>query len=410
MRADRPLRLAYVVKRFPRYSETFIVNELLAHEAAGWDVEVFSLRPCIDTHFQDTLARLHAPVRHLAGESVKPHDYWTACTRAFEALGSLDALWSDGAVGDGRDVYQALLLARLLHDGRFDHVHAHFASLPATVTRLAAKLARVPWTFTAHAKDIFHQSVAAGDLARKCHEAAAVVTVSDFNQRYLREQCGRPEREIVRIYNGLDLNAVPFGREAARSLDVLAVGRLVEKKGFEVLIDACAQLCRSGCELRCEIVGEGELEPMLRARIASTGIGDCVRMTGPRPQQEVLERMRCAKLFAAPCLVAADGNRDGLPTTILEAMASGAVCISTPVTGIPEVVRHQDTGLLVPSGDPHALATAIRGLLSSNEERRRMASAARALIEDAFDSRATSAQLRALFVRCAAPTGIEAIA
>jgi glycosyltransferase involved in cell wall biosynthesis len=408
--ADRPLRVAYVVKRFPRYSETFIVNELLAHEAAGCEIEVFSLRPSIDTHFQDTLARLRAPVRYVASESVKPHEYWTACKRAFEAVGSLDVLLCDNLARDGHDVYQAVLLARSLRDGGFDHIHAHFASLPATVARMAARLTGLPWTFTAHAKDIFHDTVDAEDLARKCRDAAAVVTVSDFNQRYLREQCGDAGCEIVRIYNGLDLDAVPFGRDTPRPVDVLAVGRLVEKKGFDVLIDACAQLARTGHTIRCEIVGEGELEPALRDRIASLGLGDIVRMPGPRPQREVIEGLRSARIFAAPCLVASDGNRDGLPTTILEAMASGAVCISTPVTGIPEVVRHRETGVLVPSGDPQALAATIRDLLASTEERRRIASAARTLIDGAFDSRVTAAQLRALFGRCAASTRMRAIA
>src|SRR5439155_10872949 len=184
------------------------------------------------------------------------------------------------------------------------------------------------------------------DLARKRRDAAAVVTVSEFNQRYLREQCGDGGCEIVRIYNGLDLDAVPFGRDSPRPVDVLAVGRLVEKKGFHVLIDASAELARTGHTIRCDIVGEGELEPALGDRIASLGLDDIVQMVGPRPLREVLERLRSARIFAAPCLVASDGNRDGLPTTILEAMASGAVCISTPVTGIPEVVRHRETGVL----------------------------------------------------------------
>ena len=410
MPADRPLRLAYVVKRFPRYSETFIVNEVLAHEAAGCDVEVFSLRRPIDTHFQDTLARLRAPVRYVAGESVRPDEYWSACVSAFETVGSLDTLLRDYGAEDGRDVFQAVILARLLCDGGFDHVHAHFASLPATVVRMAAPLAGLPWTFTAHAKDIFHETVDAGDLMHKCRDAAAVVTVSDFNQRYLREQWGGAAREIVRIYNGLELDAVPFGSHASRPLDVLAVGRLVEKKGFDVLIDACGELRHAGYPIHCEIIGEGELEPALRARIASLSLGDSVRITGPKPQREVLQRMRAAKIFAAPCLIAADGNRDGLPTTILESMASGAVCISTPVTGIPEVVRHRQTGALVPQGDPHSLATEISELLSSDEDRRRIAGAARAVIDDAFDSRVTAAQLRALFARCAAPRDIEALA
>jgi glycosyltransferase involved in cell wall biosynthesis len=407
---DRPLRLAYVVKRFPRYSETFIVNEILAHEAAGCEVEVFSLRPCIDSHFQDVLARLRAPVRYVPSEGIRSAEFWSACTAAFGACGSLDTVFTDAIGDDGRDVYQALVLARWLRDDRFDHVHAHFASLPATVARIAAALAGITWTFTAHAKDIFHEQVRANDLERKCQDAAAVITVSDFNHAHLTEHFGSVARRIVRVYNGLELARVPYAGDGVRPIDVLAVGRLVEKKGFEVLIDACAELALTGRSLSCEIIGEGELEAALRARIARRGIGSVVRLSGPRPQGEVLAALRRAKVFAAPCLVGSDGNRDGLPTTILEAMASGTPCIATPVTGIPEVVRDGDTGVLVPSNAPRALADAIARLLDRQDDRDRLARAARALIEAEFDSRITARSLRGVFDECAHADPLEAMA
>ena len=409
MPAERPLRLAYIVKRFPRYSETFIVNEILAHEAAGCEVEVFSLRPCTDTHFQDILARLRAPVRYVPSEA-RSTEFWTACAQAFTTCGSIDEILRRAAASDGRDVYQSLVLARWLCEGGFDHVHAHFATLASTVARMAAPLAGLPWTFTAHAKDIFHNEVQFDDLAVKCADASAVVTVSEFNRAYLSEQFGAVARRIVRVYNGLDLDRVPDGAGGPRPVDVLAVGRFVEKKGFEVLIDACAQLAARGVALTCEIIGEGELESALRERIATRGVGHVVRLRGPRPQLEVLDALRHAKVFAAPCLVGADGNRDGLPTTILEAMASGAACIATPVTGIPEAIRHGETGSLVTSGDADGLAAAIGRLLDRPDERQRLAAAARALIEADFDSRVTARQLRDVFATCAPRARLEATA
>ncbi len=400
MRVDRPFRLAYVVKRFPRYSETFIVNEILAHEAAGVEVTVFSLRPPIDAHFQDSLARMRAPVHYVPSEGVRASEFWAACAEAFKVWGSLDAPLRDGASEAGRDVYQALVLARWLHRGAFGHVHAHFASLPATVTRLAARLAGIPWSFTAHAKDIFHDDVRDGDLQRKCHDASAVVTVSDFNLRYLRQRFGELAHGVVRVYNGLDLTHVPCDLQRERPVDVLAVGRLVEKKGFEVLIDASARLRDRGRTLTCDIVGEGEREGALRDKIAALALDGVVRLAGPRPQREVLQALRSCKAFVAPCVIGEDGNRDGLPTTILEAMASGAPCVATPVTGIPEVVRDGDTGLLVPPGDAEALAQAIARLLDAPQERQRLAGRARGLIESSFDARVTARQLRDIFAGC----------
>jgi glycosyltransferase involved in cell wall biosynthesis len=407
---DRPAKIAYVVKRFPRYSETFIVNEILAHEAAGCEVEVFSLRYSIDSHFQDVLARLRAPVRYVPSEGIRPAEFWTACTDAAAVCGSLDSVVNDRMHDDGRDVYQALVLARWLRTGGFDHVHAHFASLPATVARLAAGLCDLPWTFTAHAKDIFHEEVRRGDLERKCRDAAAVITVSDFNHAFLTEQFGGVARRVVRVYNGLELARIPYASNGPRPLDVLAVGRLVEKKGFDVLIDACAELATMGRPLRCEIVGEGELEQSLRDRIAARGMGGIVTLVGPRPQGEVIAALRRAKVFAAPCLVGADGNRDGLPTTILEAMASGTPCIATPVTGIPEVVREGETGMLVPSNDSRALAAGIARLLDREDDRDRLARWARALVEAEFDSRVTARALRDVFAECRHATALEATA
>src|SRR5260221_8432122 len=159
-RAGEPQpRLAYVVKRFPRYSETFVVNEILAHESAGCVVEIFSLRSPNDTHFQDTLARVRAPVRYVPWRRIRADEFWSASRDAFAACASFESLLRTEPPADSLDVYQALVLARWLRHGQVTHVHAHFAAQPATVTRLAASLTGIPWSFTAHANDIFHADV-----------------------------------------------------------------------------------------------------------------------------------------------------------------------------------------------------------------------------------------------------------
>jgi glycosyltransferase involved in cell wall biosynthesis len=195
----------------------------------------------------------------------------------------------------------------------------------------------------------------------------------------------------------MDLTRLRFESPRSREPLVVSVGRLVEKKGFAHLIDACLLLHERGVTFRCVIVGEGELEARLRKQIASRGLEGVVEMVGPRPQEEVFRLVREAAAFAAPCVVGEDRNRDGLPTVLLEAMALGTPCVSTDVTGIPEVIRDGETGLLVPQGDAAALAQAVARLLGDGELRVALAGAARRLVEGEFDISKNSEQLRAVF-------------
>lgn len=395
MRTDLT-RIAYVVKMFPRFSETFIVNEILAHEAAGVEVEIFSLRPPVDTHFQDLLGRLRAPVRYVPSDGLRAADFWEACRTAGASCGSLDGTLSAACTDDGRTVYQALVLADALRRGRFDHVHAHFASVAASVARLAAGLAGLPWSLTAHAKDIFHDEVCDADLARKFASASRVITVSDFNRRDLVARFPEAEDRIERIYNGLDLDRLRPGRAEQMSVEVLAVGRLVEKKGFDVLLDAVARLRAQGRPVRTAIVGDGELAEGLRQIAGAQGVADLVRFTGPLPQAAVHAALASSRVFVASSVVGADGNREGLPTTILEAMACGTPVVASATTGVPEVVDHGRTGLLVAERDAAGLADAIARLLDEPSLGTRLAHEARALIERSFDVHTNAARMRAV--------------
>ena len=401
-----PSRVGYVVKRYPRYSETFIVTEILAHEAAGLDVEIFALYPSSDTHFQDALARVRAPVRYLTPDSPKAGEFWD---RVQALADEIPGFWPklEAARGEeAREVYQGMLLAQQVIRGGIRHLHAHFATSATSVARLASRFAGVPYTFTAHAKDIFHQSVIAADFERKLADAAATVTVSDYNAQHLRETYGTAAAARVRrVYNGMDLGRLRFESPRDRRPLVVSVGRLVEKKGFAELVEACAVLRDRGTMFRCVIVGEGELEAELSAQINSLGLEQVVEMIGPRPQEEVFRIVREAAAFTAPCVVGEDQNRDGLPTVLLEAMALGTPCVSTDVTGIPEVVRDGQTGLLVPQRDARALVAALERLLADPELRVRLAGAARKLIEIEFDARRNTEQLRALFAQAVAAGG-----
>jgi glycosyltransferase involved in cell wall biosynthesis len=415
------MRVGYVVRRYPRYSETFIVNEILAHERSGLAVEIFASLPTRDTHFQDAIARVRAPVNYLylpaegmipeglTGKLLSASAFWTV---AQECSKELPGLWAGLAQAQGeeiRDVYQAMLLAREARLRRIQHLHAHFATTAATVTRLASRFAGLPYTFTAHANDIFNQRVQPDDLRRKLADAAAVITVSDYHVRYLHERYGAAAARVRRIYCGLDLERLEYKSPLDRPKRIVAVGRLVEKKGFGDLIEACAILARRNLLFSCQIIGAGALEDDLRAQVGRLGLEARVELLGPRPQYEAVKFVQGAAALAAPCVTAPDGDRDGLPVVLLEAMALGTPCVSTDVTGIPEILCDGETGLMVRQHDPAALAAAIERLLVDAHLRDRLASAARRLIEADFDIHRNAGCLRAVF-QAAVHAGVEAVA
>lgn len=392
---DMP-RVAYVLKRFPRYSETFIVNEILAHEAAGLPLEIFSLRPPTDTHFSEQVECVKAPVTYMPSEG-KAADFWTALEEANEVFPTFRSFLRMAREEDALVGFQAMMIACAARQRGITHLHAHFATAATAAARLAAHLAGITYSFTAHAKDIYHDDVRPGDLARKLRDAASVVTVSDYNVAHLRATFGPSAANAFRVYNGLHLAAFPFAAPAERPRRIVGVGRLVEKKGFPDLIDACAVLASRRQSFDCQIIGDGELRNELQARVAHHGLDGRVELLGARPQSEVTRAVQQAAALAAPCVVGGDGNRDGLPTVLLEAMALGTPCVATPVTGIPEIIRDGDTGLIVPERDPEALADALQRLLDGPALRVRLAMAARRLIESQFDIDRNAARVRELF-------------
>jgi colanic acid/amylovoran biosynthesis glycosyltransferase len=388
-------RIGYVVKRYPRFSETFIVNEILAHEADGLDVEIFALRPPVDTHFQNGISQVHAPVHYLPSGSVKSADFWNEFRQMSKQYPALWPALSKGNHASVDDTYQAMQLAKQIREKRIVHLHAHFATAAATVAQMAANIAGISYSVTMHAKDIFHESVDPTDLESKIADAKFVVTVSDFNQRYL-SKFGYPEK-IHRIYNGLDLDVFQFNQSAERDNKIVSVGRLVPKKGISHLIDACRILVDQNVEFTCDIIGTGELEHDLKNQIDRLSLGRHVKLIGPQPQNVVREMIGSSAVFAAPCVVGPDGNRDGLPTVITESLALGTPCVSTDVTGIPEIIRHQETGILVQQGNANELADKMFQLLSNRELCSSLAKNGRELVEREFDIHKNVARIRELF-------------
>ncbi|WP_101776359.1 glycosyltransferase family 4 protein [Pasteurella oralis] len=392
----KPMYIGYVLKRYPRFSETFVVNEILAHERAGTKIDIFALGPVMETHFQDGISQVRAPVTRLVDKQRNTETLWGIMTQGFSQLSDF-AIKLESAKGTIHEIAQSILLALEIKKRGIQHLHAHFGTQATTVARQAAIFADITYTFTAHAKDIYYQYEQSTELGQKMHDASATVTVSDYNLTYLREKYGSDAASAVRIYNGMDLSKFPYQSFHSPNRQILAVGRLVPKKGFSVLLDALAILKQRNIDMRCTLVGDGTLREQLQAQIDALNISDIVQMVGPMPQPEIIKFMRSANMMIAPSVISEDGDRDGLPTVLLESMALGTPVISTHVAGIPELVQDGITGLCVQPNDPTALADAIQCLLADVELCKTLSYQARALIEREYDEDKNVALLQALF-------------
>ncbi|MFE4543527.1 glycosyltransferase family 4 protein [Arthrobacter sp. NPDC056727] len=390
---------AYVLKMYPRFSETFIVSEILAREAAGERIEIFALRPTTDARFHPELARVKAPVTYI-GRPQSSSGVWETF-RAAASAGLTDEVsgaFRELAAADADDAVQAINLAAALQHSNIRHLHAHFASAATAVTRLASLITGIPYSFTAHAADIFRDSVSREDLRAKLADAHHVVTISDYNLQYLRRHFPQQADRIRLVRNGLELARFPYRdpRPAGSTVRIAAVGRLVEKKGFQHLLPALAALTGSGVRADVRIAGTGMMAQDLQSALARLGLSQHVRMLGPQTQDQIHELLDWADVFVAPCVVGSDGNADGIPTVLLEAMATGTPCISTAVTGIPEIVRDGSTGILIEPGNPALLEQAIRRIISPATDRMFLARNARDLIEREYDAGRQAAALRRL--------------
>lgn len=408
--SGRP-RVAYVLKRYPRLSETFILGEVLALEEAGVGVRIFAAADPAEPRVHEAVRRVRARVTYTGRSGaailrellVHHHQAAAADPREYDELLALArARGTDEAFSE---FAQAGWIASLLRRESIGHIHAHFATSAARVACLASRLSGVPFSFTAHAKDLFLRSVDRQVLADLLGRASFVVAISEFHRRFLLSVNAAARVEVVR--NGLDLARFPRnGRRdpGATPLRILGAGRLVEKKGFDDLVRACALLRDRGVPFECRIVGEGDERPGLEEMIRCLDLAAHVRLEGTATQEEVFAHLARSSVLVAPCVTAASGDRDGLPMVILEGMAAGVPVVATPVTAIPEIVRDGETGLLVPERSPAAIASAVARLRGDPDLGQRLAAAARRAVEERHDAAQSAARLASLFTenaRCA---------
>lgn len=398
-------RIAYLLKKFPRLSETFVLSEILGQEALGAHVHVFSRRSPDDEPRHAQLARLRATVEVLPDSRAldpwsvlferggDPSELLERVRRTYERYADLEIERLGPLMGE------ALWLLRRTRELSIEHVHAHFATDSALVAMLLHSLGGPGYSVTAHAKDIYRSTVSPRRLGAILEGSRFTVTVCDANVRHIQACVDeRAARRVRRLYNGIDVEA--FATPADRERDpytVLSIGRLVEKKGFDTLLESAALIAPRDGRLRVDVIGDGEDRAKLIERSKELGLETRVRWLGPLPQEQVREHLASAALFALPCKIGEDGNRDALPTVLLEAQAAGLPCVSTPVSGIAEILDDGRAGVLTPIGDAHALAAAIERLLQRREERERLSAAGRARALECFDLRRQSRVLHEWF-------------
>jgi glycosyltransferase involved in cell wall biosynthesis len=418
---------------FPRLSETFIASELLRVERAGVPLRLFVIKPVeerergvrnavIDAirarprYLPDT-SSLTLPLhkwrpRHLRPFAPglrrvtrrRPRGLARACRIGIGlSLRNRRTRFSGPRKVNVKELLQAIALANELLDAPdVGHLHAHFAHGTTTVTWLAAEIAGLPFSFTGHARDIYSPDLNPhGLLERKLRAARFAVTCTEANVRHLREIA--PGATVHLVYHGLSADFDRLVREApARAaangrLRVLGVGRLVAKKGFDLLVEACAELARRGVTFDALIVGQDDKHgEAVRRAIARHGLDGDVRLPGPMAPEELREEYRRASVFCLPCRVL-DDDRDGIPNVLVEAMATGVPVVTTGISGIPELVSHERNGLLVEPEDPEALADALMRLHSDRELAGRLARAGADTVRERFDGDAMGRRLAELF-------------
>jgi colanic acid/amylovoran biosynthesis glycosyltransferase len=356
-------QFAYLFERFPSFGQTFCHREVAELARQGITPPIFSIRNPRDEPPQEWNAHIVKRVHYLPEEKQLLDDVRRASKKGKLTREIITALDEWGRRTDFLRLYQAVYIGLRLREMGIRHVHAHFAGMAARTAFWIHRFFRISFSFTAHANDIFAPRDFEIGLDQLVDAARVIVTETDYAARFLQELFPYCADRVHRVYNGLDLTE--FGRADFSTAPplVVAVGRLIAKKGFVDLIRACGLLAERGKWFCCEIIGEGPLENELREKIHQLELQDRVALAGARPQHEIRDRLAEASVFVLPSVIDPEGGMDNLPTVIMEAMATGLPVISTAIGGIPEMVIEGETGFLVPPRDAVALANVIEKLI-----------------------------------------------
>jgi len=387
---------AYLFERFPSFGQTFCYREVAELDRQGVASPIFSIRNPKDEPPQEWDPRIIERVHYVPEEKELLNDVRSASKKRKLTPEIVAALDDWGRRTDFLRLYQAVYVGLRLQELGVRHVHAHFAGMAARTAFWMHRFFPMTFSFTAHANDIFAPGHFEIGLDKLVDAARVIVTETNYAAQFLRERFPQPADSVHRIYNGLDL--AEFERTDFSSTPplIIAVGRLIAKKGFAELIRACALLADRGKLFRCEIIGEGPLENELRAQIAQLNLQNRLVLSGTKPQREVRQHLAAASVFVLPSVLDPEGGMDNLPTVIMEAMATGLPVISTNIAGIPEMVVQNETGFLVQPGDPIALAKAIEDVIDDRLLAQRLGEAGHQRAQELFSVEKNVRELCAL--------------
>jgi colanic acid/amylovoran biosynthesis glycosyltransferase len=396
-----PMRVAYLVSRFPHVTETFIVRELEAVDRdPEIEIELLSLFPTVDPTVHPIARRWTERLRRPSTRESALAVGWWLLRRPLRFAGAVatvvfESLRKPGILGRSLvTVPIAAAHARRLHADPVDHIHAHYATYPALAAWICHRLTGVSYSFTVHAHDIFvHQEM----LARKVADASFVVAISEYNRRFLAPYGGGSATPVEIVHCGIDPAAFQFRPRLAPAtgpVRAACVASLQEYKGHEVLLRALADGGGDLARIELDLVGDGVLRPSLEQLARDLGISERVRFHGSLTEPEVRAVLAEADIFVLPSIVARDGQMEGLPVALMEALASGLFAVSTRLSGIPELVRDGETGALAEPGDAASLAGALERAVQDASEAR--ARAGRELVEREFDIAASGTRMAEL--------------
>lgn len=397
--SKQPLqKVLYVVSRFPSLTTTFTAYEMSTIQQAGVDVHVATVWAPEDASEPQTVEKPFCD--KICELRLSNPALWLRSLQQIVLHPFILILFVQLLIGHLVSVYAVLKLLVSLPKGlylgywvkknQFQHIHAHFLSSPATVALIASKISGVPYTVTIHAFDIFATNPydLNGSIELKCEQAAACIVISQFNLNYMRKTWPKMGGRFEVIYNGIDVEI--FSSKTRHLPDptsyrILSNGRLVYTKGHTFLIEAVAKLRKQNRNISLEIIGGGPMDSELRELTQKLGITEHVIFTGKMLQEEIINHYRASNLFVLACAISPDGDMDGLPVVLVEALAMELPTISTQVSGVPEIVQDKITGLCIPPHDSDKLADAIAYMIDHPDEARRMAQAGRQRVEQHFN-------------------------